>query len=343
MGILDALTGAPLKDAAGKSLAYLGQAQDNLAKGTLNAADAARSYLTQGYGDARKDLGTGYDTATGAINTGANNALGYLNAGNTSAINTLTQNGGAYAGLGDLAQRYGIGANLYGDSLGLNGAAGNQRAVDAFQAGPAYNWQLDQGVNALTRQANASGSPVGGNVLRDTLKFGQNLANTEYGNWQNRLKDYNGLELAATGAAAAGNQANNSAIANLYNTGGQNRAQVATGQAGNLSDIARAYYGALGAGDVAQGQGLGGITTDANKTIAQIGTSFAPQITKTYDQSAAGDMTGSMNSLNLLQNLAKLAAGGAGGLNLGSIFGGSSAVPADYAFRGGWASPLQRA
>lgn len=342
MALTDLLTGQPLKTAAGQSLGYLGQAQNNMVGATNNAADAARSFITQGYGDSRRDLGTGYNTATGAINTGANSALGYLDTGNNAAINTLQAGGGAYAPLGELAQRYRAGSNLYGDSLGLNGPEGNARAVSAFQAGPAYNWTLDQGIEALTRQANAAGSPVGGNIMRDTLKFGQGLANQEYGNWQNRLANYNNLELGATSGAAAGNQANNSAIANLYNSGGQNRAQIATGQGSNLADLARLYYASLGQGDIAQGQGLGNITTDANKTIADIGVRLAPQFTNAYTQSAAGDMIGSRNSLDLGMNLAKLATGVAGGIPFGSFFGGGSASVADPTF-GGWSLPGQSA
>ena len=41
---------------------------------------------------------------------------------------------------------------MYMNSLGLNGAAGNQAAVNAFQTGPGYDFQMHQGLNAINRR-----------------------------------------------------------------------------------------------------------------------------------------------------------------------------------------------
>lgn len=323
MGLLDTFTGQPVKDAAAQSRGILTQTGTNLINSTANAADAAKSYLTDAYGNARTDLGQGYNTATGAINTGAGSALDYLGQGNSGAIGTLQAGGGAYAGLGDLAKQYGVGAGMYANSLGLNGQQGNQQAVDAFHAGPAYNWQLNQGIDALNRRANAGGMLQGGNANRDAITFAEGLANKEYGGWQDRLGTFNNLQLGATQGAAAGNQANNVAIANLQNTGGQNKASVAGAQGSSLADLARQYFGGLGAQDVGLGGALAGNAVDANKTGVGIGMGLAPQIGKTYMDAGNAEMQGSTNLWNLGLNAAKLAAGGAGGL--GSL-GGSMGI-----------------
>lgn len=332
MGILDALTGDAGKAAAEFSRNYLGTAQNNLVNATGATKNANEGLLTTGFGNAANNLGTGYGAATGAINTGANSALGYLDQGAQGAVGALQAGGGAYQPLSDLAARAGRGAEQYANSLGLNGAAGNQAAVDAFQAGPGYEWRVDQGVNSLARLANAGGMLNSGNTLRDTLKFGQGLADQEYSAWQDRLRGLGDQELSATAAAAAGNQGNNQAVAGILNSAGQNKAGVATGQGSSLADIARSYYGGLAGLDTAGAGALAGNNSDAlGKTIG-IGLNLAPQVTKTYADEAKAATDASGNVINLGVNLAKLAAGGLGGLSSG----GSSFLPSSSFMNNSW-------
>jgi hypothetical protein len=337
MGLFDLFTGQPAKDAAGQNRQTLLNAQGTVG----NLADITKQYgedaLRQGYGGARQDLTAGYGASTGAINTGAGAAQDYLTQGQNNAFGQLgqartdlTAGGGAYAPLTALAQRYGQGGQLYGDSLGINGAEGNQRAVGAFQAGPGYDFMLDQGVNALTRQANAAGSPVGGNVYRDTLKFGQGLANQEYGNWQNRLKGIGDQELQATQGAAAGNQQNNTTLAglgvtgaNLYNQGGVNQAGVATTQGQNLSDIARSYYTGQAGLDTAEGGALAGNQAGTAKWMVDANLGLAPKIGQTFTDEANASLQGSKNLWGMGLAAAQMAAG-MPPTSLGSIGGGGS-------------------
>lgn len=334
--LFDTFSGKPVVDAAAQNRGILTQTGLNLINSTGQARDAAANQLTDAYGNARTDLGAGYGAATGAINTGAGGALGYLDQGINNATGALTANGGAYAGLGDLAARYGQGANLYADSLGINGMGGNDRATQAFQAGPGYEFALNQGLDAINRRRNAGGMLVGGNADRDAQLFGQGLANQEYGNWQKQLAGFNPLELSATQGAAAGNQANNQSLASLYNTSGQNKAQVAGSQGSSLADLARSYYGGLGQQDVGLGTGLAGNTVGANNTSVGIGMGLAPRIGQTYMDAANAEMQGSKNLWDFGLNAAKTAAGAAGGLNLSSLFSGPSGGK-DFAGLGGWA------
>jgi hypothetical protein len=284
MAFFDALTGGPGQQAAVQQQGAIASLYPSLNQSNQNAHDQAQQYLTTGYGNAgviweralpaRGAIFSG-DTAQGATGFGGADALepamahqygrdqfrggrglGYLGQGTQGALgqlgqarDALTANGGAYSPLTALAGQYGQGANLYADSLGINGAQGNQNAVNAFQAGPGYEFARNQGIDAITRAANASGG-LGGNSLKDTITYGQGLANQEFGNWQNKLAPYNQLQLGATQGAAAGNQAINSGVANTYGAGaglldssGRAQAGVATGQGNSLSDLARQYYG----------------------------------------------------------------------------------------------------
>src|SRR5690349_17757496 len=77
-----------------------------------------------------------------------------LNQGQDTAIGALGQAAGLYA---PLASKYGAGTDLYLNSLGVNGPSGNDAAVKAFQAGPGYQWNVDQALQGVLRNAAATG------------------------------------------------------------------------------------------------------------------------------------------------------------------------------------------
>lgn len=124
-----------------------------------------------------------------------------LNQGQTSAIGALDSAKGVYQ---PIQQKYGAGTDLYLDSLGVNGAAGNQNATSAFQAGPGYQYAVDQSLDGINRHAAATGTAAGGNTLAALSDRAGNMANQEYGSWQDRLGGLVSPELtAATGVAGA--------------------------------------------------------------------------------------------------------------------------------------------
>ncbi len=349
MSLFDAFTGQPVKDAAAQNQQTLLNAQGQIG----NIADITRRYgedtLRQGYGGARQDLNTGYGASTGAINTGAGSALGYLDQGQQGALGQLgqargdlTANGGAYAPLTALAARYGQGGNLYADSLGINGAEGNQRAQGAYTTAPGYETTLNSGIDALARRANAAGQLTGGNQNRDAIQFAHDLSLKDYGGWQDRLKGIGDQELAATGAAAQGNQANNTTLAglgvqgaNLLNTGGQNRAAVAQGQGNSLADLAKSYYGGQAGLDTAEAGALAGNMNNASGWQVNSLMNLSPQIGKTFMDAGNAQVAGSGNLWNLGLQGAKLAAGAAGGASGGGA-AGSSFLPSSSFMNNSW-------
>jgi len=326
MGIFDVFTGQPAIDAADKNKALLQGTQQGVYDRTQATKNMAGGYLNTGFDQAGNALQTGYGTATGAINQGAQGALGYLDQGTQGAVGALTANGGAYAPLSDLATKYGKGSDLYANALGINGQAGTDAARSAFTASPGYDYTLNQGIDAINRRANAGGMLVGGNANRDAIDYAHNLSNNDYNSWLQNLGSFNNLQLGATQGAASGNQSNNAIVANLLNSGGVNKAGVASGQGSSLADLARAYYGGQAGLDTSRGGALAGNETGANQLITSSDLNIAPQIAKQNTDAAAASLAGSGNALKAGMSLAQLAAGGAGGIGgMGSAAAGSNA------------------
>jgi hypothetical protein len=151
-----------------------------------------------------------------------NEGMGYLDAGKTGAIDALNTAGGYYA---PLTAKYGAGTDLYLDSLGVNGAEGNQRAVNAFQTNPGYDFQVNQALDALDRRAASRGMLASGNNTIDTLGTVTGLANQAYTGWQNNLAGLINPELTATGGKAGAQQN----IAGVYQNDANNRVALTSG------------------------------------------------------------------------------------------------------------------
>jgi hypothetical protein len=109
-----------------------------------------------------------------------------------------------------------------------------------FQAAPGYEFQMQEGVNALDASAAGSGMLRSGAHEQALTGFGQNLANQQYGNHLNRL-----MSMQGAGQAAAGMQANM----------GQNFANSASTAYGNMGN-------AQAAGAIGQGNALSGMTNN---------------------------------------------------------------------------------
>lgn len=161
--------------------------------------------------------------------------LGYLDRGTDFAIKSLEGAKSAFDPLTSLAGKYGQGSDLYMDSLGINGAGGNERAVSAFQAGPGYDFAVNQSLDALDRRAASRGMLASGNTTLDTLGTVTGLANQEYGNWQNRLGGFMAPELAATGAVAGGLAGLEAGKAPIYTNDATQRVNLASNVTNGLN------------------------------------------------------------------------------------------------------------
>lgn len=176
----------------------------------------------------------------GIINTFDRDANQIINTGETRSAGAINQAIDGYQPYVDA----GAGAvTMQGNALGLNGADGNAAATEAFQAGPGYQFAMDQGTQAALRGASASGMLASGNTLTGLSQFGQGLANQEYGGWLDRLSGLSSQGLAATGgqAGALGG------LADLYQGTADDRLGVE-------STVAQGKMGANNAWATARGQ-----------------------------------------------------------------------------------------
>lgn len=176
-------------------------------------------------GDSAKDAAQENQARLNALKT---EGLGYLDAGKTGALGALDATKGIYA---PLAAKYGAGTDLYLDSLGVNGADGNARATSAFQAGPGYNFAVNQSLDALDRRASSRGMLASGNTSLDTLSTVNGLANQEFGNWRNGLAGLVSPEFAATGGMAGAEMAK----APVYINDANSRVGLASGVTNGLN------------------------------------------------------------------------------------------------------------
>lgn len=283
MGILDSLTDA-----------FTGRS-------AKEAADKQRTYLQGVQTQGNAALDTGLDSALGYVNTGAGAARGALGtarsdigAGTDAALGRLDTAAGAYTPLSALGTKYGAATTLGLNALGVNGPEGTAAARAAFEASPGYEFQLDQGLEAINRARNARGMLNSGNTDRDAQLFGMGVAKQDYGTWLNNLLGFTNPELGATSGAASGVAGVNTNAAKLLNERGINLGNVDTRLAGLETDT---------------GRSLADLVTNNAARKVNLGTSIASPYSQTYGQEAAAEQQGSANLWNLGINAAKLAAG----------------------------------
>jgi hypothetical protein len=196
-----------------------GRAHQSTVRGLNDGFSGARNYMKQGTQQARSDIMAGRDQALGYLDQGTSEAQGYYQ----DALPAWQQ----------LFQRGTAGYDAYSDALGVNGAEGNARARESFQASPGYEWQLDQGINAINRRRAAGGMLASGNADIDAIEYATGLANQD---WYNRL-GYLQPYMGASQNAAQGQTGVYDSLARLMQGTGVNKANVATGAATNLANL----------------------------------------------------------------------------------------------------------
>jgi hypothetical protein len=149
------------------------------------------------------------------------------------------------AGSGALSELTGLlGSN------GMNGALTTPFSAQQYQQSPGYQWQLQQGGQAVTNAASAMGGVQSGNTLKALTSYGQGLANQDYyqaqgayQNWQNQV--YGMLSgVSNTGANAAGQTAGLGA--SVANSVGQNTIGAGNANAAGQVGMSNALSGGLG-------------------------------------------------------------------------------------------------
>lgn len=127
-----------------------------------------------------------------SITVGAIAGLASAGASAFSASQQAGAAGKAAENLQPFTTQGGIAANVLGTRLGTD-----------YQSSPGYQWQLQQGIDAIQNSASAQGGVVSGNTLKALQTYGTGLANQNYQQWINNL-----LSLAQLGGNAATGQGN---------------------------------------------------------------------------------------------------------------------------------------
>jgi hypothetical protein len=178
--------------------------------------------------------------------TNKQNLTPYITTG-TNALNNLSQ----LLGIG--TQGGPQGANPILAMLGLGPGGTGSINPSTFQGSPGYQYQLQQGTQAVTNAAAPTGG-LGGNALMQLQQTGQGVANQNWNQylsnasnaWQQLLGNVGGL--ASTGLSAAGSLAGTGQ--NFANAAGQNI--VGAGNAGAAGTIGSANAIAGGLNGIGQ-------------------------------------------------------------------------------------------
>jgi hypothetical protein len=333
-GYADALTA--LSSGYGGAGLPLTQGQDNARNWLTGSRDQAMAALEMGRTAGLGTLYQGLDNATNWLTGSRDTAQGYLNQGQTNLRDQFGQGiatlGGA-AGLYDpLISRGMAGYDMLSNSLGINGPAGNAAAVSAFQAGPGYQWQVDQASDAAQRAANRTGQLYGGNTVDAVTRLGSNLANQEYGAWQNRLAPYQGATLAATSgkantlgqmagmygqlgtglagldtASAALQQRSGQDIAGANMSTAQNASNLWRGTAQDMSTLQRGTGQDLANLDMRTAAALSGLEVQEGQDYANLSNTYADRLAQLaggYGSGMAGLATGTAGTIAQAQQAA---------------------------------------
>lgn len=133
-----------------------------------------------------------------------------------------------------------------------NSPAGIQARRDAafssFRADPGYEFALEQGGKSLERSAAARGILNSGATARALTKFGQGLADQQYGNYFNRLQSAAGIGQSATNSTAGAGARYAEGSGNALMAGGAARASGYLGAGSAWANAAGGVAGSIGQG-----------------------------------------------------------------------------------------------
>jgi hypothetical protein len=204
------------------------------------------------------------------MNQGSQQGYDFIQQAQPQALGALAQGYGQasdlyapYAGAGQQ------GFNMYANALGLNGPEGNAAATSAFQAGPGYQYAVDQSTDALARKASSLGTMGGGNTMAGISDRAGQMANQEYGNWLARLQGIGQTGYNATAAQAGAAQGLGTGTASIYQDDAARQAGIASNTSA-LGINALTDLGKLSAQNTNSGM-LAGQTADQNSLNALLG------------------------------------------------------------------------
>ncbi len=119
--------------------------------------------------------------------------------------------------LGEYGRLFGVGQE------GLLSEDEMNEARDRFKATPGYEFAFDEGTRALDRSASSRGTLRGGGFARELTRYGQGMANQEFGNYANRLASIAGMGQEAAGSTAVAGRASAAGVSKAVMAGAVNQ------------------------------------------------------------------------------------------------------------------------
>lgn len=111
-------------------------------------------------------------------------------------------------------------SNQLSNMLGLNGNAGQSQAFKNWQDSTGYQFGLNQGEQSINGNAATQGLLNSGATGKALQTYGQNYADTKYGDYTNQLQGLLGSGLQGAGVLAGAGQHSSSSASSSQNTGG---------------------------------------------------------------------------------------------------------------------------
>lgn len=106
--------------------------------------------------------------------------------------------------LGSLMSAYGLGGSSgAGGASGAAGGSSGTPSYGGFQQSPGYQWELDQGEQAVNRNAAARGNFASGGTIKAEQRYATGLASQDFNNYTGGLAQIAGLGQAGTNATTA--------------------------------------------------------------------------------------------------------------------------------------------
>lgn len=111
--------------------------------------------------------------------------------------------------------------NQIANMLGLNGGAAQNQGFTNWQNSTGYQFGLNQGMQSITGNAATQGLLNSGGNEKAIQTYGQNYANTQYGNYMSQLQGLLGSGLQAGGILGGAGQTSKSTTTNdMFSSGG---------------------------------------------------------------------------------------------------------------------------
>jgi hypothetical protein len=179
-----------------------------------------------------------------------------------------------------------------------------------FQASPGYQFQKQQGINAIQNAAGPTSGALSGNTLRALQTFGTGLANQDWWNWlNNQQQNYNTAYGAGNQQYWQQYQGNANQMANIYqqllglSSLGSSAATNQGAQGVNLAGLATSSLNnvgnALAAGQIGSTQALTGGLSSAFKSLLSPATSSPSSTTSTpFSGTVLGQLWQSLTNPN---------------------------------------------